>query len=55
MWEPRTGRAAMHHVVLTEPVGDDVLVQAFRLDGARTFEGYATVGGDAASFTVACG
>ena len=20
MWEPRTGRAAMHHVVLTEPV-----------------------------------
>ena len=52
MWEPRTGRAVMHHVVLTEPVGDAVLVQGFRLDGARTFEGYAAIGGDAASFTV---
>lgn len=52
MWEPRTGRAVLHQVVLTEPLGDAVLVQGFRLDGARTFEGYAAVVRDAASFTV---
>ena len=52
MWEPRTGRAVLHHVVLTEPFDGAVLVQGFRLDGARTFEGFGSVGKDAARFAV---
>ena len=51
-WEPRTNKAVLNQIVLTEPLDDGVLVQGFRQDGTLLFEGRGTVLGNKANLTM---
>lgn len=53
MWEPRTRKALLDQLVLTEPMDDGrVLIQGHRQDGTLLFEGRATVHAAVVDFTL---
>lgn len=52
IWEPRTHKAVLDQIVLTDPFAGKVLIQGFRPDGTLLFEGHATVRESAASFSI---
>lgn len=51
-WEPRTKKPVLDQIVLTEPLDDSVLVHGFRQDGTLLMEGWGTVQGNKANFTM---